>query len=253
VGEGGDRLGAAHAVDLVGAAQRRGGQDQRMRRRGDHHLVDARRRAVTTPITTEDGYGVLAAGRVDRRAAHRHLAQADALALLERHLGLRVESRPGDGADVGDRHLQAGAHRGRQRLARGGELGVVDAQRLSRGAEAPLVVEHRRIAAGAHAGDDSSHRVGYRGRLGHQRAHMRDGLRRARGVAAQSLSGTARSRTSSIACALSLWATGWRSGGRWRRESPRDDQPFSRSVCRWRSGRRFPSTRPVSGAARPTP
>ena len=38
-------------------------------------------RAVTTPITTDDGYGCAAAGRVDRGAADRQLAQAHGLAL----------------------------------------------------------------------------------------------------------------------------------------------------------------------------
>src|SRR3954452_18272967 len=74
-------------------------------------------RAVTTPMTTVDGYGAAAAGtgdgavrraaarNVERRAAHGHLAQADDLAGREQHLALVVA--PGDGhlADVGDRHL----------------------------------------------------------------------------------------------------------------------------------------------------
>ena len=64
VGQRGDRLGAAHAVDLVDAAQRAGAEHDRV------DLAAAARaasttttsstpatRAVTAPITTVDGYG----------------------------------------------------------------------------------------------------------------------------------------------------------------------------------------------------
>ena len=119
VRERGDRLRAAHRVDLVGLAQRRRGEDHGVRRRGDDDLVDPgrarghgahqHRRRVRRP----------AAGRVDGGPPHGHVAQPHGLALVERDLRLGVEAGRRDRGDVGRGELQRlRARPGRARRAR---------------------------------------------------------------------------------------------------------------------------------------
>ena len=136
------------------------------RARGDHAHDDGRRVRRA------------AAGDVDRRAAHGHLAQADDLAGGQQHLALVVAPGDGDLVHVGDRHLEPGADVGVEVVERSLQLVGAHAQRAADVVEALDVLAQRGVAAGAHVGDDGGHRVGHRGGAGRQRPHGRRHLRR---------------------------------------------------------------------------
>ena len=171
VGERGDRLRAAHAVDLVGPAQRGCGEDDGMTGRGDDDLVDPRGTGGDGAHDHRRRVRVAAAGRVDGGAAHRHLAQPDRLPLGQRHLGFVVQSRLSHGADVRRRPLQAGSHVGIERLERGRELVAADDHGIVV-AEPRLVLAHRVVAALAHRLQDR----GDVDRLGDRPPHLRSDL-----------------------------------------------------------------------------
>ena len=110
-GQRGDRLGAAHPVNPLDAAQPA---------RAEYRHVDlaagARRRAhgdvehargARGDDAHHDGARIRRppAGHVDRSRAHWHLAQRDALALGKVDGDVLADARLGDLGDVGDRHL----------------------------------------------------------------------------------------------------------------------------------------------------
>jgi hypothetical protein len=170
VGERGDRVGAAHRVDGVGPAQRARREDQGMgARRADDDLVDARGAGGDHAHDDRRGIWRAAAGDVDRRAAHRDLAQGHRVLLGENDPALVVDPGLGHRADVGDRHLQPGAHVGGQRVG-ADRLG---AQRPGGAVEALDVAQQRFVAVLAHVGDDRRDRLGHRGCARRQRAHPR--------------------------------------------------------------------------------
>ena len=113
VRERGDRLRAAHPVDLVHAAERARGEDHGMRppagpgRRADGELVHSR--GARRDRAHHDGRGVgrPAARHVCGGAAHRQLDDLDALAVLERDIDRIAQLRLGHGAHVRDRLAQA--------------------------------------------------------------------------------------------------------------------------------------------------
>ena len=111
VGERGDRLRAAHRVDLVDAAQRARGQDRRVRAPGAQTTTSSTpaARAVTTPMTTVRRIRAAPAGHVDRGAPHGHLADAHGLTLGSATSAFVVAPGLGDRAHVGDRDLEARA------------------------------------------------------------------------------------------------------------------------------------------------
>ena len=165
-------------------------------------------------MTTVLGYGVAAAGRVDRGAAHRQLAHEHALALGQRRPRTSAP-RPGlgDGAHVGDRHLEAArarpgrARRAPRRARRRSRAAARrrprrGAPRSSRSAASPRSRTASTIPR--HVGGDRRPRR-------RQRPHRAASASRVLGrrpARRRSARHAAAPRPSSIAAALSLCATG---------------------------------------------
>ena len=250
VRERGDRLRAAHRVDLVRPAQRRRGEDHRVVRRSDDDLVDPGRARRHRAHQHRGRVRRPPPGRVDRGAPDRDVPEPHRLALVERDLRLRVEPGRGHRGDVGRRQLQRLPDVGVERLERRRELGRRDAKRPTGGpaersavgrataacpgAEPPLVLRQRGVAAQPHVLDDRGHVVGDRSGGGDGRAHLRRHRGGALDGAATPHRGSARAARRSrppSACAR----PGSRSGGRSRPTAPRARPARSRAgSCPWR-------------------
>jgi hypothetical protein len=199
----GDRLGARDGEVGVRAAQLRRGDHHRMRRADHVHLVHTRGARRHDAHHDRRRIRIAAAGRVDGGAPHRHVAQLHGMALRERDEAIAVEARLRHRAHVVDRDLEPGAH------------GVVEHPGLRRegrtraGAEADLELLERRIATGAHPGDDPGDVVR------HRRAR-RDGRADLVSPSHAASPGPRRSPPPSRGR-----RPGWRSGGPSRRRSSR--------------------------------
>ena len=245
VGQRGDRLGAAHAVYALHAAQPAGAEDHRVdlpvhAGRSAHGDVDHAGAARGDDAHHDRArVGRAPAGNVHRGRADGHLAQDDALPLGKLDGDVLADAGVGHERDVGDRHLQPGDQLQRQPRDRLVELLRGDEQRprlVAGGVEPARVVEHGGVALGAHPGQDLAHLLRDRGAVGDERAQVGGGARgpaeplhvvRAqtldphlrRSIACQRPSGAprppavvgssrSRASSSSIAAALSLCATG---------------------------------------------
>ena len=191
VRERGDRLRAAHGVDLVGLAERRGGVDQRVRRRHDDHLVDARGARGHRAHQHRGGIRRPAAGRVHRRAPHGHVAQPHGLALLERHRRVGAQPRRRDRLDVGRRELQRPADVGVEGVERRVEPLLRHPAPLAV-AEPRLVRGDRGVPPQAYVLHDRGDHVGDRGGGGDRRADLGGDLRSVGDRAATPHRGSAR-------------------------------------------------------------
>ena len=178
------------------------------------------------------------------------------LALRQRDLDVGAEARLGDGADVGDRHLEARAHRRVERRQRGLASPRAATRRGAADAvEALDVAAQRDVAAAAHLLDDLAHGLGDRLGAGRERAHRAAAPAGPRRADREALSAPrSRSTTSSMAAALSLCATGLAiSRAVATAISSRTTSPFSRSVVPVAVRSTIASTRPVSGASSTEP
>ena len=260
VGQRGDRLGAAHAVDLVDAAQRAGGEDHRVGAgRADDDLLDPGHARGDDAHDDRARVRVAAAGDVDRGAAHRHLAQEHAVALGQLRPRRRRRGRRGHGA-ARSRSRPPGrrARRGRgPRPPRRAPAGATRSGRPSTRVEALDVARaaprrrRSRTAATIAAtvavdrrggGDERTDRRGQRPRVGGAR-------QRRRSTPTQALQ-HAVDRRRLAACAR----PGWRSGARSPTAiSSRTTSPFSRSVVPVAVRSTIASHSPVSGASSTEP
>ena len=204
VGQRGDRLGAGDAEDGVDPAQLGRGEDHRMRRGGDVDLLDARGARGDRAHHDRGRIRVPAAGRVDRGAADRDLAQLDRLALGERRpcgrrrapprrRRARWRSRPRGPRARPDRARRARSPARRRRPSAAGRARSRASRRRRSAPRAPPAPCRRPSRTAAMISRD----VGRHRRAGrHQRAHLR-------GDAGRVLSPHAGApRTASISAAL---------------------------------------------------
>ena len=188
VGQRGDRVGASHAVDLVGARQRAGAEDHRI-----DLAVEAGRRAHGNALDTGcTGRGDAhhdrarirraAAGHVNGGTGHRGFTHGDAVvAEIDRDVAMNGRAR--DASDVGQGELDPGRD-GRIHLRAGcRQLGLADAQRQR--VQAARVVQFRvapdrGVPRGLDVSDDRGDRRCDRATVRNKAAELRGDARRRR-------------------------------------------------------------------------
>ena len=170
--EGGDRLGAPHAVDAGDPAQAAGAEDHRIDvpvgpRGGAHgHVDDPGGAGADDPHHDGARVGGAAGGNVDGGRQHRDLAEGDLVALGKAHGAVGVDPGLGHQGDVGDRDLESRDQLQGQLGDGGVELLGGDPERTVGGVgcvEGAGVAGHRGVALGLDGVDDRGDVVGHRG------------------------------------------------------------------------------------------
>jgi hypothetical protein len=166
VGERGDRLRPAHAVDALHAAETADAQDDRIdlpvsaRRRADGHVQHAGGAGGHHAHHDRARIGRAAARHIHGRRGDRHLAQRDPLPLGQIHEHVLTDPRLGDESDVCDGHLQARHELQREQADRIVELLRCDEKGLrvvAGGVESARVVPDGVLALGADPVEDLAH------------------------------------------------------------------------------------------------